>query len=236
EKNNAVADMVIGLNKLEFNRIKAEKLLVKYSPKWADEVDSSLGDSEGYYSPIVNQPLVLIGNKDAKMPSDWTDFTDSSYKGKYGISKLSTGTSKNIFASIVSRYKDEKGELGISDEGWKVAKAYLKNAHVYAEGEDYISSIMDNNNELKYSMMWGSGVLQNQKEREYKFQVMSPKVGVPYVTEQVGILNTSKKQALLKEFVDWFGSSELQKEWSDKFGSIPANKKALEQAKDELKQ
>ncbi|HET0217689.1 TPA: extracellular solute-binding protein [Streptococcus pneumoniae] len=236
EKNNAVADMVIGLNKLEFNRIKAEKLLVKYSPKWADEVDSSLGDSEGYYSPIVNQPLVLIGNKDAKMPSDWTDFTDSSYKGKYGISKLSTGTSKNIFASIVSRYKDEKGELGISDEGWKVAKAYLKNAHVYAEGEDYISSIMNNNNDLKYSMMWGSGVLQNQKEREYKFQVMSPKVGVPYVTEQVGILNTSKKQALLKEFVDWFGSSELQKEWSDKFGSIPANKKALEQAKDELKQ
>ncbi|WP_055387951.1 extracellular solute-binding protein, partial [Streptococcus pneumoniae] len=200
EKNNAVADMVIGLNKLEFNRIKAEKLLVKYSPKWADEVDSSLGDSEGYYSPIVNQPLVLIGNKDAKMPSDWTDFTDSSYKGKYGISKLSTGTSKNIFASIVSRYKDEKGELGISDEGWKVAKAYLKNAHVYAEGEDYISSIMDNNNELKYSMMWGSGVLQNQKEREYKFQVMSPKVGVPYVTEQVGILNTSKKQALLDLF------------------------------------
>ncbi|TVW65247.1 extracellular solute-binding protein, partial [Streptococcus pneumoniae] len=96
--------------------------------------------------------------------------------------------------------------------------------------------IMDNNNDLKYSMMWGSGVLQNQKEREYKFQVMSPKVGVPYVTEQVGILNTSKKQALLKEFVDWFGSSELQKEWSDKFGSIPANKKALEQAKDELKQ
>ncbi|MDS2569367.1 iron ABC transporter substrate-binding protein, partial [Streptococcus pneumoniae] len=81
--------------------------------------------------------------------------TDSSYKGKYGISKLSTGTSKNIFASIVSRYKDEKGELGISDEGWKVAKAYLKNAHVYAEGEDYISSIMDNNNDLKYSMMWG---------------------------------------------------------------------------------
>ncbi len=32
----------------------------------------------------------------------------------------------------------------------------------------------------------GSGVLQNQKEREYKFQVMSPKAGV-FATEQVGI-------------------------------------------------
>ncbi len=41
--------------------------------------------------------------------------------------------------------------------------------------------------------------------------------------------NISKK-ALLKEFVDWFGSSELQKEWSDKFGLIPANK-SLEQEK-----
>ncbi|WP_267247811.1 extracellular solute-binding protein [Streptococcus sp. Marseille-Q5986] len=236
EKNNAVADMVFGLNKLEFNRIKVEDLLVKYSPKWADEVDTTLGDSDGYYSPIVNQPLVLIGNKNVNMPSDWTDLTDSSYKGKYGIYKLSTGTSKNIFASIVSRYRDDKGELGISEEGWKVAKAYLKNAHVFTEGEDHISSVMDDNNELNYSMMWGSGVLQNEQERGYKFQVMSPKVGVPYVTEQVGILNTSKKQALLKEFVDWFGSAEVQKEWSDKFGSIPANKKALEQAKDELKE
>ena len=43
EKNNAVADMVIGLNKLEFNRIKAEKTSCKILPKWADEVDSSFG-------------------------------------------------------------------------------------------------------------------------------------------------------------------------------------------------
>lgn len=84
-------------------------------------------------------------------------------------------------------------------------------------------------------MMWGSGVLQNEAERGYKFQVMSPKVGVPYVTEQVGILSTSKKEALVKEFINWFGSAEVQKAWSDEFGSIPANKTALEGAKSEIK-
>ncbi|MFA9414567.1 MULTISPECIES: extracellular solute-binding protein [unclassified Streptococcus] len=235
EKNNAIADMVFGLNNLEFNRIKDEKLLVKYSPEWANEVDATLGDADGYYHPIVVQPLVLIGNAKADMPSDWTDLTKDAYKGAYGISGLNTGTSKNIFASIVSRYADEKGDLGISDEGWEVAKKYIQNAHTYAQGEDYISALIDDSTPLNYSMMWGSGVLQNEAERGYKFQVMSPKVGVPYVTEQVGILSTSKKEALVKEFINWFGSAEVQKAWSDEFGSIPANKTALEGAKSEIK-
>ncbi|MCK4025696.1 extracellular solute-binding protein [Streptococcus iners] len=236
EKNNSIADMVFGLNNLEFNRIKDEGLLVKYSPEWIGEVDSSLGDSDGYYHPLVVQPLVLIGNSKVDMPSDWTDLTKDSYKGTYGISALSTGTSKNIFASIVSRYADENGDLGISDEGWEVAKKYIQNAHTYAQGEDYISALIDDSNPLNYSMMWGSGVLQNEAERGYKFQIMSPKVGVPYVTEQIGILSTSKKEALVKEFINWFGSADVQKAWSDEFGSIPANKTALEGAKAEIKE
>lgn len=236
EKNNAVADIVFGPNTLEFNRIKNEKLLVEYSPKWADKVDSALSDKDGYYHSLVVQPLVLIGNKNAKMPSDWIDLTKSSYKDKYGILNLGSGTSKIIFSSIVSRYPDKDGELGISKEGWKVVKEYLQNAHIYADGEDFISSIIDDNNDLNYSMIWGSGVLQNEEERNYKFQVMSPEVGVPFVTEQIGILNTSKKQALLKEFVDWFGSAEVQKAWSDEFGSIPANQDALAQVKPEIKE
>ncbi|MCR8968337.1 extracellular solute-binding protein [Streptococcus zalophi] len=236
EKNNAVADLVFGPNTLEFERIKKEELLVKYSPKWADKVDSSLGDKDGYYHSLVVQPLVLIGNKTVEMPSDWVDLTKSSYKDKYGILNLGSGTSKIIFSSIVSRYPDKDGELGISEEGWKVAKDYLQNAHIYADGEDFISAIIDDENDLNYSMIWGSGVLQNESERNYKFQVMSPEVGVPYVTEQIGILNTSEKQALLKEFVDWFGSAEVQKAWSDEFGSIPANQDALAEVKPDIKE
>ena len=64
EKNNSQADLVYGLNTLEYEKLKKEELLFKYTPTWASEVDMKLGDAEGYYYPIVIQPLVLMYNKD----------------------------------------------------------------------------------------------------------------------------------------------------------------------------
>ena len=42
EKNNAIADMIFGLNNMEFNRLKDENLLEKYEPSWKGDVDLSL--------------------------------------------------------------------------------------------------------------------------------------------------------------------------------------------------
>ena len=64
---------------------------------------------------------------------------------------------------------------------------------------------------------------------------MTPEVGEPFVTEQTAIISGTKKAELAKEFIDWFGSDKIQGEWSQKFGSIPANKKALEVAPQEVK-
>ncbi|MBP2621213.1 extracellular solute-binding protein [Streptococcus panodentis] len=235
EKNNGVADMVYGLNNLEYNKLKAEDLLVKYEPSWASDVDTSLGDKEGYYYPTVVQPLVLIGKKDVKMPSDWSDLADTQYKDKYGIFSLSGGTSKTVLASILVRYKDKNGDLGISDKGWDIAKKYIQNAYIYAQDENFATTILEGDKGLDYSMVWGSGLLQAESERSYDFQVMSPKVGVPFVTEQAAVISSSKKQELAKEFINWFGGEELQAEWSKKFGTIPANKKALESASEDVK-
>lgn len=71
---------------------------------------------------------------------DWIDLADDKYKDTYGIFALGGGTSKTVFASIVSRYKDENGDLGISKEGWDIAKKYIQNAHFYKKGEDYGNS------------------------------------------------------------------------------------------------
>lgn len=235
EKNNSQADLVYGLNTLEYEKLKKEELLFKYTPTWASEVDMKLGDAEGYYYPIVIQPLVLMYNKDLKdAPKDWTDLVDPKYKDKYNIFALTGGTAKNVLSSILVRYADPKGELGISEEGWKVAKAYIQNAHFEVKGEDYVGNVIDGSRPM--TMMWGSGVLQHEKERNYKFGVMSPEVGVPYVTEQVAIISKSKKTALAEEFANWFGSAEVQAAWSEKFGSIPAHPKALEKASSEVKE
>lgn len=85
EKNNPVCDVVFGLNAVEYERLKAEGLLVKYEPEWVNEVDMSLGDADGYYYPTVVQPLMLIYNKDVvtNPPADWTDLVKPEYNDQY---------------------------------------------------------------------------------------------------------------------------------------------------------
>ncbi|HEW6134663.1 TPA: extracellular solute-binding protein [Streptococcus pneumoniae] len=235
EKNNAVADMVFGIGAVDSNKIRDQKLLVQYKPKWLDKIDQSLSDKDNYYNPVIVQPLVLIGAPDVKeMPKDWTEL-GSKYKGKYSISGLSGGTGRAILASILVRYLDDKGELGVSEKGWEVAKEYLKNAYTLQKGESSIVKMLDKEDPIQYGMMWGSGALVGQKEQNVVFKVMSPEIGVPFVTEQTMILSTSKKQALAKEFIDWFGQSEIQVEYSKNFGSIPANKDALKELPEDTK-
>lgn len=115
EKNNAVADMVFGIGAVDSNKIRDQKLLVQYKPKWLDKIDQSLSDKDNYYNPVIVQPLVLIGAPDVKeMPKDWTEL-GSKYKGKYSIYGLQGGTGRAILASILVRYLDEKGDLGVSE-------------------------------------------------------------------------------------------------------------------------
>ena len=229
EKNNAVADMVFGIGAVDSNKIRDQKLLVQYKPKWLDKIDQSLSDKDNYYNPVIVQPLVLIGAPDVtEMPKDWTEL-GSKYKGKYSISGLSGGTGRAILASILVRYLDDKGELGVSEKGWQAAKEYLENAYTLQKGESSIVKMLDKDDPIQYGMMWGSGALVGQKENNVVFKVMSPEIGVPFVTEQTMILNTSKKQALAKEFIDWFGQTEIQVEYSKNFGSIPANTEAVKE-------
>ncbi|MDG3142521.1 extracellular solute-binding protein [Streptococcus suis] len=236
EKNNGVADMIFGIGAIDSNKIRDERLLLKFKPEWRDKIDQSLADKDGYYNPVIIQPLVLIGRQDAKkMPSDWTQL-GSQFAGKYSINGLQSGTSRAILASILVRYLDKNGELGVSDKGWKVAKDYIQNAYILKEGESSVVKMLDDKDPITYGMMWGSGALVNQKTFNTKFQVMSPKIGVPFVTEQTMILSSSKRQALAKEFINWFGTADVQSEYAKQFGSIPANKDAVKELPEETQE
>lgn len=233
EKNNPLCDVVFGLNNIEYEKMKANDLLETWKPDWTDGVDESLIDSDGYYYPVTTTPLLLIGNVDYEdMPSDWTDLTDEKYSGLYQLHGLNGGTGKTVYASIISRYQDPEGELGISDEGWEIAASFLGNAHNIAEGEDSIGEVIDGTYPMDEH--WASGVLTEQKERDYKFQVMTPEVGEPYVVESVAIAKGTKNYDLCVEFLNWLGSSDIQLEWSNNFGTIPCQKDALANVSDDL--
>lgn len=232
EKNNPVCDVVFGLNAVEYERLKKEELLVKYEPEWVDEVDMSLGDADGYYYPTVVQPLLLVYNKDiiTDPPKDWPDLCDPKYKDQYNLFQLQGGTAKMITASILARYPDPSGEYGVSEEGWKVIEELYTNGYYQQDGDDYIGNVIDGT--VPMSELWGAGVIRYQKERGVEFGLMLPEIGEPFVVEQVGIISGTDEVELAKDFINWFGSAEIQKGWSDNVGAIPANETALEMIDD----
>lgn len=236
EKNNQIADLVFGLNAVEYEKLKAQDLLLQYEPSWAKEVDMSLGDADGYYYPIVVQPLLLVYNPEFvtadAAPQDWTDLANPEFKDKTTLLGLGGGTAKTILSSILVRYADPNGTYGISDEGWSVITAIIQNQHITTEGEDFWGNAVSGTHPML--MMWGSGLIQNEKSLGVDFEVMTPEVGVPFVVEQVAIFKNSQKTELARQFVDWFGSAKIQGEWSAKFGSTPAQPEALKAASAEV--
>lgn len=235
EKNNPLCDVTFGLNNIEYEKLKANDLLQTWEPDWLDGVDSSLVDPDGYYYPVTTTPLVLIGNADYEnMPSDWTDLVKEEYAGLYQLHGLGGGTARTVYASIISRYADPDGELGISEEGWEIAAAFIGNAHNIAEGEDSIGEVIDGTYPLDEH--WASGVLTEEKDRNYQFQIMTPEVGEPFVVESLAIAKGTDKYDLCVEFLNWLGSAEIQLEWSNNFGTIPCQEEALVNVSDELKE
>lgn len=237
EKNNQIADLVFGLNAVEYEKLKNQEMLLKYEPSWAKDVDMTLGDKDGFYYPTVVQPLLLAYNPEfvtkEVAPKDWTDLAKPEFKDQATLLAVGGGTAKTILASVLVRYTDANGTYGISDEGWEVIKNIIQNEHIAADGEDYWGNAISGERPLM--MIWGSGLLQNEESRSVDFDFMVPDVGVPYVVEQVAIFKNSKKIELATQFAEWFGSAKIQSEWSAKFGTTPAHPDALNDSSAEVK-
>ncbi|MGX7149987.1 extracellular solute-binding protein [Enterococcus ureasiticus] len=231
EKNNPNADIVYGLNSLFYEQLKSEDILTEFVPTWASENPKDMNDANGYYHGIVTQALLLAYNEE-KIPKDqapksYLDLIENaSFKGKYEAPiKLDQATPRIILSSILVQYKDKNGELGISDKGWKAVETFLKNGERVPEGDDFYALLASGDIPIGTLV---SGTLQ-AKEEQYGIpaQIVSPKgIGSPSVIESVALVNGSKKTEKAKEFIEWFGSAEVQGEFSEKFNAMPTNEKA----------
>lgn len=237
EAANPICDVVFGLNAIIWNDLIARDLLVSYeAPSWADEVSAGLNDPNGYYYAIVKQAILLAydaGQMTAEeAPKDWLDlWTNEAYYGKYESQiKLTGGTTRNVIAGILCRYLDENGELGVSDEGWKQMELYYEHGTLVEDGVDLYAQMINANSPVLMGQMWSSGVNQYNEQYGVTSGVVVPEVGVPYAVEGVGIVNGTKNMEEALRFVEWFGSAQIQGEWAEKFGTMPANEKAAEKA------
>lgn len=231
EKNNPLADVVFGLNNVYFENIKAEGVLKSYTPAWSDDVDQSLGDTDGQFWPIVREPIMLVCSDTAYpdgagAPSDWPDlWTDPAYHGLYEVQAgLGGATTQMVVSGILSRYRDDAGELGISEEGWQAISDYFEYGNTQVQGEDLYARMAAGT--VNCGQMWLAGKFSREVEYGITTTAATPEVGVPMVVQHVALVANSSRSEEAKAFIDWFGSGEVQGAWSQEFGTAPANSSA----------
>lgn len=236
EKEAPIADVVYGLNSIIWESLKAEDILIPYTPVWADEIPEGLNDKDGYYFAIVKQAILLVYDENQmsaeEAPTDWLDLGNrEDLAGKYGyMVSLSGGTVRNVLAGILSRYADENGKLGISDEGWEEISKYYQNGTAVEDGGELYALITDDTNPILCGQMWSSGIETRDEQYGTKTAYVLPEVGVPYAVEGISIVNGTKNEEEAQRFMDWFGSAQIQGEWAEEFSTLPANVNAVDKA------
>ena len=240
EKNNPIADVVYGLNNVYYEQLKKEDVLEPYTPEWSGEVDESLADpaEEKAYWPLVQQAIVLAYNADAvsadEAPKDWPElWTEDEYKDRYErVTGMGGATTQLVMAGILSRYRDDSGELGVSEEGWSQIEQYFNNGVPAVKDLDLFSRFADG--EVDFGQMPSSSIPGREEAYGVTSGAVAPEIGVPYAIEQVAVVKGTDQQEQAQEFIDWFGSAEVQGEWAQEFNALPVNEGALEQAKPEV--
>ncbi|MCT9624136.1 iron(III) transport system substrate-binding protein [Arthrobacter sp. SORGH_AS 212] len=237
EKNNPIADVAFGLNNMYFSQVKAADALEPYKPAWAGEVDTQLADGETYW-PLVKQAILLGYNSDRfskdAAPKDWTDlWTKDEFKARYErVTGLGTATAQLVFAGILSRYRDDSGDLGISDEGWKQVEQYFQNGSPAVAKTDLFARIASG--EVDMGQMPSSIIADREKSFKVNVDTVIPSVGVPLAVEQIALVKGTKKKDQAQKFIDWFGSADVQGQFAKQFNSMPVNKSAQAQANPEV--
>lgn len=234
EKNNPVADVTFGLNNVFFEKLKADDVLQPYTPSWSDKVEAGVGDDETFW-PIVREPIMLVYSNAAYpggqgAPTDWPDlWKNPEFHNRYEVpTSLGGATSQMVLSGILSRYKDEAGQAGVSEEGWQAIQQFFANGNPSVQGEDLYARMKAG--DVNMGQMWLAGKATREKQYDLETTAVQPQVGVPMATQHVAVVKGSDSMNEAQRFVDWFGGAELQAAWSNEFFTAPTNKDALPMA------
>lgn len=236
EKRNPQADVIWGLNAMEWEDLKSNDCLLPYNPSWKDEVSEGLNDEDGYYYAINKEAILLVyDNKhwsESEAPKDWLDlWNKEQYYGTYQCwSSLTGGTTQSNLAGILSRFRSEEknAKYGVSPEGWTEIKKLYNNG-VSASGDviNAIAATSGVNKNVHCGQWYSSGIQSYSETYKVSLSYVVPEVGVPQVITGCGITKLSKKAVTAQLFLDWCGGSTFQTEWAQTWDTSPANEVAL---------
>ena len=229
EANNPQADVVFGLNQMLWFDLVKQDIFTPYVPAWADEVPSELHEANQYYHAVALVINLIAYDLDqidpADAPTDWLDVWRN-FEGRYALpNSLGGSTIQMHLAGILTRYLDEDGTLGISDEGWAEIEAKFSNG--VPTDDDLFSEWINPANEVAISQIWHMGVAPREADFGVTAGLVVPAIGVPVSVEGLALVNGANHPEAGKRFIDWFGSAEVMNAFALEFNYLPANPNAL---------
>ena len=240
EKNKPIADVIYGSNQYGFDSLASKGLLQKFSVNWKKDVPSDQIVGKGYYYPTDQEKIILIskpGLAKADTPTSWDDLTKAKFAGQYtvpGKGNLGSGTNLIVIAQILSQYRDDKADTGVSDAGWKAIGNYFKNGVQLKPNTLFAQPVNDDNAKVGYT--FSSDLANIPNTFKWDANVIPTKGGVPVATEQLGVVKKSGDTKTAQAFANWFGSAKVQKAWAKKFHINTLNEKAQSAVPDYQKQ
>lgn len=240
EQGSPQADIAYGMDEGMFLNLSNEDIFVEYTPEWAGDIPEEYLVGSGLYHPLVEQRIFMTYNQEYisedEAPTNWQDLGNTpGFEGRYRVpADLGGGTNQKAAMSILFQYQDENGDLGISDEGWDELSKWFENGYVPQEGESTDELFAEG--DLPINFVYSSGVPAAEEEFGYTATPINPEMGVFSMSEQIGIVNKGQDHdySVAQDFVDWFGSAEIQGQWAAEFGTYPVHPDAQSQASERI--
>lgn len=242
EANSPQADVAFGMDEAMFFELVNVDMLTAYEPAWVDEIPAEANIGDQLFHPLVEQRIFLMYNpefvSEEEAPTNWQDLADmAEFEGKYRVPEdLGGGTHQKSVLSILLQYVDEDGDLGIAQEGWDEVQKFLANGYQTPENEEQLQNFAEGTIPITYHFL--GGVPNAEEEFGFTGVPINPKQGVITMREQIGILDKGEDHdySAAQEFVDWFGSAEIQSAFVEEFGGLPVNENAVDSAPDRIKE
>ena len=241
-------DLIFGLNETRWGQIvdgQYENLkLVPFTPDWADEVGEYKYDGQAY-GIVIQNVLMLYRNDEYGTNGEelhfdhWADVVNCGFPW-YRQNKIGGTTNANINSAMLYAFTDPASPAGgISVDGWKTLWKFCADGK--SGGDDYKYGFDPlNKGDVAVSEFYSSALygkidaaadgsehpLVGALEPE-NWDLVDIEDGTYYIAEYIGILDkagrTDEQTQAVKDFVNWFGSAEVQAAWAEEFDSFPCN-------------
>ena len=226
EKNNPVADVILGGTSTLYKKLTKDNFFEKNYPTWCSDISADKKDKDGYWYGSSQYPITMFYNNDALksfgVPTDWLNISDPKYKGLIGLNQLDSDTTKYVLGALMYKYyKEDKLE-----DGYSFLTALKTNIKDQYDGDAKVISAVETK-EIALGFAPLNEVTSSRDKNKTPIVLMDGNNQFIVLIEGSAIINGCTHPNAAKLFQEFAVGPKMQLEIANKFNVIPVHQAAL---------